>query len=138
MSIVCNPNLINDCKTCIVFERDFSTLNFQAGLTFPNSYYLFVRDKFNTLYKVLVSVNADGSFDLDPNAFPNGLFGVDTGMTELYLTTDQAGLLQVVMTFAGNPYYCVKLLVDCSPFNYIPVVADIEDHFPVIPVIPLT
>lgn len=113
MTKVCSPPSVNQCAVCYRLCVGFcpSGINVAAGLIPGANLWLWVMDKFGNFYQNAIIVNGDGSFDIVLNDFPTGMFSPAAGVTNIFVTTDQAGIDLVEMTFAGATYNCIILQI---------------------------
>lgn len=103
-----------DCSEC--YEHNVSycpdEINISAGLTPSDTLYLWIRDKFNNIWDDIITVNADGSFDINMSNFPTGMFTPSFGSIDIFLTTDAKGQSVQEMSFDTQEYNCLILTVD--------------------------
>ena len=106
MSFTCDTISV-DCDACFVINAsECAPINIDPGLVPATVYWLHITDKFFTTYKQQVTINPDGSFDINLT----GLTGRNTkysGDWQLFLSTDEAGTIVVPVTFAGTSYQCM-------------------------------
>lgn len=106
MSYTCDT-LAVDCDTCFVISAsECAAININPGLVPATVYWLHVTDKFFTTYKQQVTINPDGSFDIDLTT----LTGKNTkysGDWQLFLSTDEPGIIIVPVSFGGTAYNCM-------------------------------
>lgn len=122
---ICTENIEKNCDTCYEVSRADTDLVFVYGLTPSTQYYLWVVDKFNTTYKVLITSGVDGSFTIDPTnpIYPTGLFNTFSGMLEIFISTDADGETVVPLTIYATNYNCVLLTITstsetgCTPIT---------------------
>lgn len=99
------------CDYCFSIETECgSGINVQAGLTPVSTPYLWITDKFNNQYRDQVTINGDGSFNIDLSNYPMGLFNPASGWFDLFLSSDIDGQILVPFNF-GSSYNCVKLRI---------------------------
>jgi hypothetical protein len=119
----CQEDQILNCDTCkeLTFT-DGGAINIApTGLVAGTEYHLFVIDQFNKSHHALVTINENGSFDIDPNDFPNKLFNAFAGKPEIYLSTTSDGDYDVPLVFSGTSYNCIlgtfNLVTEDSEFS---------------------
>lgn len=109
-------NVPDTCDVCYLMELPTaSSFNIPAGLIPDAAYYLWVRDKFDHLYMVSVTVNADGSFDIYESDFPDGLLSPYAGDFIVFLSTDDAGRNVVPMNLSMTMWNCLQLSITECP-----------------------
>ncbi len=106
MTQVC-VNIDANCDECIEVLGDvcFTSLNINTALPSSTSVYLWIRDKFDNLYRVAIMSEYNGSIDLLASDFPEGMFKLPQ-IFDLFFTSDIAGST-VLPVFAD--YNCIKL-----------------------------
>jgi len=105
-----------DCSSCWVYN--LSTTCAPNIINIPSSnlingttYYLWIVDKFNNVYKSTAIGQANGSFNIsqtDSN-FPIGLFMGGVGKRDIFLTTDSIGNDEQPLIYGAVSYNCVIL-----------------------------
>lgn len=102
-----------NCDECFELSIAYcpNQINISASLTPSASLYLWIRDKFKNLWEDQITVNADGSFDINIDNFPTGMFTPNFGAVDIFLTTDNKGADIVPMTFSAIDYNCLLLSV---------------------------
>ena len=104
----------NNCDECFELSVAYcpdQLINISAGLTPAASLYLWIRDKFGNLWYDTITVNADGSFDIDTDNFTTGMFTPTFGALDIFLSTDDKGANIVPMTFNLIADNCLILSV---------------------------
>lgn len=103
-----------NCDEC--YEQSISycpnEINILAGLIPAATLYLWVRDKFGKIWDDIVTVNGDGSFDINMSNFPTGMFTASFGSLDIFLTSDSDGGTVVPVTFNTVEYNCLILKVN--------------------------
>ncbi len=114
MTRVCVPIALN-CDYCYTLELAYETiLNVAAGLTPAASLYVWVTNKFGNQYVDAITVNGDGSFNIDTSNYPAGMFNPLAGWFDVFVTSDVDGNTVVPMSFGPDEYNCLKLATFCS------------------------
>jgi len=106
MSFTCDTISVG-CDECFEINvSECAPININPGLVPATVYWLHITDKFFTTFKQQVTINGDGSFDIDLT----DLTGMNTkysGDWQLFLSTDEAGVNVVTITFGGTDYECM-------------------------------
>lgn len=110
-----------DCSDCFDMNVSYcpsSPININAGQTPAIQIYLWVRDKFGNLYNDFVTVNGDGSVDIDLTHFPKGMFTPEFGSVDMFLTSDADGKLVLPMgtLYPAETFNCIFISVDSPVF----------------------
>lgn len=102
-----------DCSECYEHSVSYcpSEINISAGLTPAATLYLWIRDKFGKIWDDIITVEADGSFDINMSNFPTGMFTPSFGSLDIFLTSDAQGQTVVPVTFNATEYNCIMLSV---------------------------
>ena len=108
---VCDIEIDLDCSNCYEVSRASSSLNFLVGLTPSTAYYLFVEDKFDNIYRVLITSGADGSITIDPASFPGSLFNKFAGVFTVVVSTSLTAETTSTLTIGGTAYSCISLSI---------------------------
>lgn len=112
MARVCTPIVLN-CDYCFTLTVPFDPImTIQAGLTPSSIVYLWITDKFNNQYSNQITVNLDGSFDIDTSNYPSYLFNPNAGWFDVFLSSDVDGAVIVPMVFVSE-FNCLKLNTEC-------------------------
>lgn len=110
---VCTP-LALGCDYCFTLEVPYTTImNVLAGLTPASTYYLWVTDKFGNQYSDEITINGDGSFDIETSNYPDGMFNPSNGWFDVFISSDADGEVVVPMTFVDE-FNCLKLATYCG------------------------
>ena len=109
MSQVCDPIPLG-CDVCneLILTQG-TTINVVAGLSPATMLYLWVTDKFKNQYSNPITINGDGSFDIDTTLFTSGMFNPSAGSFYLFVTSDSDGEIKVPI----NSKNCIIFSVAC-------------------------
>jgi len=109
-------NIPSNCDSCYEKSIDYCppSINIQAKLTPGATLYLWIRDKFQHTWGDLITVDLDGSFDINQNNFPKGMFTPSFGSLDIFLTTDDLGQNIVPLNFGMDEYNCILLSVNSA------------------------
>lgn len=87
-------------------------MNVLAGLIPASTPYLWVTDKFGNQYADQITINSDGSFDIDLTLYPVGMLNPSNGWFDIFITSDPVGIVIIPMIFV-NEFNCLKLNTIC-------------------------
>lgn len=87
-------------------------MNVLAGLTPASTPYLWIIDKFGNQYSDQITINGDGSFDIDLTFYPAGMFNPANGWFDIFISSDSAGSAVIPMVFESN-FNCLKIKTIC-------------------------
>ena len=92
---------------------DLTDINLSVGLTNSggSTAYLWIKDKFENLYRDFITINSDGSVDINTNNFPDGMFNYTFGPTLMFLSSDIDGNSLIDMNILSITYSCVDLII---------------------------
>lgn len=96
-----------NCSECL--ELSFATCNyleFDLGLEGDTAYWIWIEDKFGTIYKQPVLTDVDGNFTLNPNDYPDGLFNEYNKFT-LSISSSETVNDNIAFTYGYVEYECV-------------------------------
>ncbi len=102
-------NIIANCDKCkeILSDVCFTSLNIKTELSSNTSVYIWIRDKFENLYRELIMTEYDGTIIITSNQYPIGLFQLPQ-IFDLFVTSDEDGL-NVLPLFISPTFNCIKL-----------------------------
>lgn len=86
---------------------------FDLGLTPLTSFYFFVRDKFNQIYRKEITTDADGKFVITDADFP-GLFNKNGGDVAVWLSNDLDGEPRFTSDLSSDAYECIIFTTLCT------------------------
>ena len=116
MGRICDPIPLS-CDHCFVIDLTQDDLiNVGAGLAPASTYYLWITDKFGNQYSDPITVNSDGSFDIDAANYPSGMFNPSAGVFDLFLSSDTGGSDIIPMMFNAIAFNCLKFIITCENF----------------------
>jgi hypothetical protein len=72
-----------------------------------NTAYLWIKDKFENFYQDFITIEGDGSIDINFNNFPDGMFSYTFGDIMIFLTSDVTGLTTIDMNI-NKTYSCIE------------------------------
>jgi hypothetical protein len=100
------------CDQCYELSKEFcEAINIDPSLVPTTTYYLQIINQKIQRTSQLITIKADGSFDIDLDALPDGYFNPYSGKYELYLSTLEAGTNYVNMTLEDETYKCIILTI---------------------------
>jgi hypothetical protein len=102
------------CDSCYEITKEYcDDINISPDMVPPgySTFYLQIIDKFITRRTQEVTLNEDGSFDIDSSVLPDDFFNPYAGKFELYLSLDEDGLEVQEMTFDDEQYNCIILTI---------------------------
>jgi len=110
MSKIC-ITIPDECKSCykLCIEYCPTGINIQPKLNPDTKYYLFVVDHFGNVWRDDITINQDGSFDIDLANYPSGFFTSSSGAVNIFLSENEDGSNPIDMTFDGTVYNCVLI-----------------------------
>ena len=103
------------CDSCYEFTYPVQCLDILnvpcSNLTPGDTYYLYVRDKFNNVFEADVIADPWGGFNIDVLDFPLGIFQPIAGKPMIFLTTSKTDPEMHIqpMTIYTIDYTCVLL-----------------------------
>lgn len=105
-----------DCSQCLQYSVKYcppSLINIPTtNLISGNDYYLWIVDKLGNAFVDAITGNADGSFTINKSNFPIGMFNVDFGKMDVFITSDSYGRDIVPVSYGGVNYNCIMLGVN--------------------------
>lgn len=113
MTQVCDPVAL-ECDACNELSLPADDMNVEADLTPASTLYLFITNKFGNQYRAEVEIGEDGSFDIDPDEFPEGMFNASAGAFDAFLAENSDGTGVASMTFEDVEYNCLKISITCE------------------------
>ena len=113
MSKVC-ITIPEECKSCykLCIEYCPTGINIQAGLVDGDIYFLFAIDHFGNVWRDEVTINPDGSFDIDLANYPSGFFTSTSGAVNIFLSLSEDGANPIDITFDTGTYNCILITTE--------------------------
>lgn len=108
---LCFTDPAGDCDVCVeqtITDCDTITIA-STNLTPSDVFWSFIVDRFGNQFPRLVVINSAGGFSLIADDYPSGLFTVDGGEYELFISVLQTPITFVSMTIGGTATNCVLL-----------------------------
>jgi predicted nucleic acid-binding Zn-ribbon protein len=100
------------CDACYELSKEFcGEINISPGLTPNDTFYLQIINQRIQRTSQLITINEDGSFDIDLDSLQDGFFNPYSGKYELYLSTTSDGEDYVDMTLEEDTYKCIVLTI---------------------------
>jgi hypothetical protein len=103
-----------NCDSCYEITKEYcSEITINSGLI-PLGYetvYLQIIDHFLIRRAQEVIIDEEGNFTIDDSLLPDNLLNPYAGKFELYLSSDEEGLIKIPMTFSGANYNCIILTI---------------------------
>ncbi len=116
--LYCQESIGLTCDVCYELTKEVcDPINVNPGLMPGDAFYLQIIDKFIARYTQVVTINMDGSFDIDFTLLPSGFFNQFAGKFELYLSTTLEGTDYVDMTLNSEVYKCIILTIEKTNSN---------------------
>ena len=101
----CSPEILA-CDECFELVVNGCEVNVKAALPAGRTYFLFLENKFNN-YVTPISVNADGSFDIDLTLYPDGMFNEHAGKFEVFLSDKLTPVNYTPLRISDAWYNCL-------------------------------
>lgn len=111
--LFCQDGRELNCDSCLELSYEFcSPISVQTDLTPANIFFLNIIDKFNNRYVQEVTINLDGTFDIDMTLLPENYFNPYGGKFEIYLSTTDEGLDYIEFK---PSYNCAIITITVNP-----------------------
>lgn len=104
------------CASCYELEASYcpSSITLPVGLAPAATYYMFVRDRFDNIYRDQVTINASGNIEMDLTAYPTGFFAYEMGVIEITLSQFADGTVPITLNTTPSAT-CISLTVAEAP-----------------------
>lgn len=112
MALYCQEERVLSCDSCYEITKEYcEDININPGLVSGSVYYLQIVDKFGKRRTQEITINVDGSFDIDTSVLPDNYFNPHAGKFELYLSNESEGESRANLTFLDQVYSCIILSI---------------------------
>lgn len=106
-----------DCDECYELTvNNCDEITIDAGLDPDTSYYLVLFDQFDLKRTIEIETDNDGIFTIDQSLLPDSYFN-PYGAYDFYVSTQSSGSDKVDMTFEGEEFNCVIIIISNSVEN---------------------